>query len=117
MLTKLMVGTVAIATLGLVNLTPAVAGDGPTVVVSGLTGPLQIAVGSDGTIYADNDFGGTLTAYRAGSARLVASEPSELAGVDAHGRGTVVYTTTAGGENGTTARGLRAAWPNGGGGS
>ncbi|HMC71838.1 MAG TPA: hypothetical protein VKJ07_21955, partial [Mycobacteriales bacterium] len=94
MLTKLAVGTVAIATLGLVNLTPAVAGGGPTVVASGLTGPLQIAVGSDGTIYADNDFGGTLTAFRSGSSRLVASEPSELAGVDAHGRGTVVYTTT-----------------------
>ena len=113
MLTKLVVGTVAIATLGLVNIAPAVADNGPTVVVSGLTGPLQIAVGSDGTIYADNDFGGTLTAYRGGSSHLVASEPSELAGVDAHGRGTVVYTTTVGDQNGTTAAALKRVLPNG----
>src|SRR5437763_16545520 len=111
MLTKLAVGTVAIATLGLVNLTPAVAGGGPTVVASGLTGPLQIAVGSDGTIYADNDFAGTLTAYRNGVARHVASAPSELAGVDAHGRGTVVYTTTTGDQNGTTAATLERVLP------
>jgi hypothetical protein len=92
---------------------PAVAEGGPTVVVSGLTGPLQIAVGRDGSIYADNDFEGTLTAYRHGVARHVASAPSELAGVDAHGRGTVVYTTTAGDENGTTAATLERVLPNG----
>lgn len=102
------------STLGLVPLaSSAVASDGPTVVVSGLTGPLQIAVGSDGTIYADDDFEGTLTAYRAGASHQVASEPSELAGVDANGRGTVVYTTTVGDENGTTAATLKRVLPNG----
>jgi hypothetical protein len=100
--------------MGVAPLAPsAVAAVGPTVVVSGLTGPLQFAVGRDGTVYADNDFEGTLTAYRGGVARPVASAPSELAGVDAHGRGTVVYTTTTGDENGTTAATLERVLPNG----
>ena len=112
MLKKLAVGTAVVATFGLINLTPAVASD-MTVIASGLTGPLQIAVGSDGTVYADNDFGGTLTAFRHGSAHVIATEPSELAGVAAKGRGTVVYTTTAGDENGTTAAALKGLLPNG----
>lgn len=110
--TSLVVIATSAATLVPVAST-AVAASGPTVVVSGLTGPLQIAVGSDGTIYADNDFAGTLTAYRDGTARLLASEPSELAGVDARGRGTVVYTTTVGDRNGTTAAALKRVLPNG----
>ena len=103
-----------IAAIGIAPMaSSAVAEDGPTVVVSGLTGPLQIAIGRDGTIYADNDFEGTLTGYRGGTSRQVAAEPSELAGVDAHGRGTVVYTTTVGDENGTTAADLKRVLPNG----
>ena len=103
-----------IAALGVAPLaSSAVAADGPTVVVSGLTTPLQIAIGRDGTIYADDDFEGTLTAYRGGASHQVAAEPSELAGVDALGRGTVVYTTTVGGENGTTAAELKRVLPNG----
>jgi hypothetical protein len=103
-----------VVAIGIAPLAPSAgAADGPTVVVSGLTTPLQIAVGSDGTIYADDDFEGTLTAYRNGVARPVASVPSELAGVDALGRGTVVFTTTVGDENGTTAATLQRVLPNG----
>ena len=84
---------------------------------SGLAGPLQMSVGSDGTIYVGQDFSGTLTRIKNGQASTVFQAPEgvEVAGVDARGAGTLVYTTSSGAseESSATASGLVSVLPNG----
>src|SRR4051794_18800183 len=91
--------------------------------VTGLVAPLQLAVGSDGTIYVsqtspnpETGAPSNLTAISRKGNRIVATEPAEgaeIAGVDARGRGTVVYTTTTFGAESATAAALKRVLPNG----
>jgi hypothetical protein len=84
--------------------------------VTGLAGPLGLAVGSGGTVYVSQAFSspGLLTAVGGRGTRTVAEEPgAEITGVDANGAGTVVYTTTAFGDEGATAAFLKRVLPNG----
>lgn len=74
------------------NATPAVADP----IAEGFAGPLGLAVGDDGTIYVAEAFSGRLTSIdkHGGRHTLVDQAGNEIAGVDATGRGTVVYTQT-----------------------
>ncbi len=65
-------------------------------IVDELAGPLGLAVGSDGTVYVTEAFGGRLTSIdkRGRTTVLVDAPGEELAGVDALGKGTVVFTQT-----------------------
>lgn len=75
--------------------TPASAATVSGPLISGLVTPLGLAVGSDGTIYVSQTFAGTLTALDHKGARTLASvADGEIAGVDAQGKGTLVYTTS-----------------------
>jgi len=67
-----------------------------TPIIEGLVGPLGLAVGSDGTIYVTEAFAGRLTAIdrRGGEKVLVDIPGNEVAGVDAKGKGTLVFTQT-----------------------
>jgi DNA-binding beta-propeller fold protein YncE len=82
---------------------------------TGLVGPLGLAVGSGGTVYVAQSFAGTLTAIDKNGTRTVAQEDGAgIAGVDARGAGTLVYTTSAGSEEGgITAASLKRVLPNG----
>lgn len=84
---------------------------------SGLAGPLQLSVGSDGSIYVGQNFSGMLTKIKHGVSTTVVQAPegAEIAGVDARGAGTLVYTTTTGASETTsaTASALMRALPNG----
>jgi hypothetical protein len=85
--------TVAVMLLVLV---PPVAADDSTL-ITGLAGPLGLSVGKDGTVYVTEAFGpGRLIALdKHGNTDVLVAEPgTELAGVDAAGRGRVVYTQT-----------------------
>jgi hypothetical protein len=63
-------------------------------IVDGLAGPLQLAVGDDGTIYVSQSFAGKLTAVdKKGTTDLVSTPDAEIAGVAADGPGTVTFTT------------------------
>ncbi len=63
---------------------------------TGLVGPLGLAVGDDGTVYVTEAFAGRLTAiHKDGSTRVLVDAPgTEIAGVDAKGKGTLVFTQT-----------------------
>jgi hypothetical protein len=65
-------------------------------VVEGLIGPLGLAVGDDGTLYVGEAFGGQLTSVDRQGRRTVLyqSDGSFVAGVDAAGKGHVVFTET-----------------------
>lgn len=67
-------------------------------IVSGLTTPLGLAIGRDGTVYVAQAFAGLVTAVdRKGRSRTIAKvdpETSAIAGVAAGGRGTVSYVVT-----------------------
>ncbi|MDQ3326689.1 MAG: ScyD/ScyE family protein [Actinomycetota bacterium] len=82
---------------------------------TGLDSPLGLAVGSDGTVYVAQSFAGMLTAIDKNGTRTVAQEDEAgIAGVDARGAGTLVYTTSAGSEEGgVTAASLKRVLPNG----
>lgn len=84
---------------------------------SDLAGPLQLAIGSDGSLYVGQDFSGTLTRVKNGTSTTVFQAPngSEVAGVDARGPGTLVYTTSAGAgeESPATSSALVSVLPNG----
>jgi streptogramin lyase len=74
---------------------PAEAATVSAPIIDGLIGPLQLAVGSDGTVYVSQSFAGTLTAVgRKGTRDLVSTPGADIAGVAADGRGTVTFTTT-----------------------
>jgi len=82
--------------------------------VTGLAGPLGLAMGSTGTVYVSQAFTGTLTAVGKDGEQTAAMEQgAEITGVDAHGIGTLVYTTTTGGEEGVTAAALKRVLPDG----
>jgi len=70
---------------------------GASTLITDLAGPLGLSVGDDGTVYVTEAFGpGRLTSVdRHGSQRVLVEAPgTELTGVDAAGRGRVVYTQT-----------------------
>jgi hypothetical protein len=93
---------------------PASAASISAPLATGLSGPLGLGVGSTGTVYVSQAFSGTLTAIGKGGTRTVAvEEGAEITGVDANGVGTLVYTTTVGGEEGVTASSLKRVLPNG----
>lgn len=82
-------------------------------IVSGLAGPLQLAVGSDGTVYVSQSFAGKLTAVgKKGTTDLVSTPEADVAGVAADGRGTVTFTTTVFSETGPVAQ-VKRVLPNG----
>ena len=64
--------------------------------ITGLVGPLGLAVGDDGTVYVTEAFAGRLTAIQKnGSTSVLLDAPgTEIAGVDARGKGTLVFTQT-----------------------
>lgn len=110
----------SLATAAALPLTALPAGAGGVVsapLASGLAGPLQLSVGSDGTIYVGQDFSGTLSKISHGKTSTVFQAPdgAEVAGVDARGAGTLVFTTTSGAseESSATASSLVSALPNG----
>ncbi|SCL33823.1 hypothetical protein GA0070624_4831 [Micromonospora rhizosphaerae] len=74
-------------------------------IIDGLAGPLQLAVGSDGTIYVSQSFAGKLTAVGwKGATEVVSTPGAEIAGVAAEGRGTVTFTTSGETEDGLFAQ-------------
>ena len=90
-----MLALVAAAMLVAPLATPASAATVSGPLISGLAGPLGLAVGSDGTVYVSQAFAGALTALDRKGARTIASaQDGEIAGVDARGKGTLVYTTS-----------------------
>ncbi len=83
--------------VGLTGLTavPAAAGTVSEPIADGLVTPLGLAVGSDGTFYVAEAFANTLTKIdRRGNRSVVDTPAGSTAGVDALGRGTLVYTVT-----------------------
>lgn len=88
-------GAIALtATLGAMA-APAGADASVQDVASGLAGPLQFAVASNGTIYVGQDFSGTLTEItKSGNRRDLdqVQGPGEIAGVDAKSAGDVIYS-------------------------
>ncbi|RZU75934.1 hypothetical protein EV384_4512 [Micromonospora kangleipakensis] len=94
---------VAVAAMALVlpSATPAAAATASAPIVDGLAGPLQLAVGSDGTVYVSQSFAGKLTAVgKKGTTDLVSTPGAEIAGVAADGPGTVTFTTSGESEDG-----------------
>jgi hypothetical protein len=83
-------------------------------IVDGLAGPLQLAVGSDGTVYVGQAFSGKLTVVgkRGGTKDLVSAPGTEIAGVAAAGKGTLTFTTSGETEDGFFAE-VRRVLPNG----
>jgi hypothetical protein len=84
-------------------------------IIDGLTGPLGLAVGSDGTVYVTQSsfatFSGSLTAVgKMETTELVTG--SIIDGVDATGKGTVTYTTIGEDDDGFFAE-IRQVQPNG----
>jgi hypothetical protein len=79
-----------------VNVAPATAATVSDPIIDGLAGPLGLALGDDGSIYVGEAFGGKLTMVDPNGNRsvLVDVAGNEIAGVDARGRGRVVYTQT-----------------------
>jgi hypothetical protein len=74
---------------------PAAAATASDLIVDGLAGPLQLAVGDDGTIYISQSFAGTLTAVgKQGTTDLVSMPGADIAGIAAEGRGSVSFTTS-----------------------
>ncbi len=81
-------------------------------IVSGLVGPLQIDVGSDGQIYVGQAFAGVLTKVRPdGSTKDLFALPGEIAGVAS--RGYNVAFTWTGGDEEHPASGLKQRFSNG----
>lgn len=106
---------VAVAALALVlpAAAPAAAATVSEPIVDGLAGPLQLAVGNDGTIYVAQSFAGTLTAVgKKGTTDLVSTPGADIAGVAADGRGSVTFTTTGETEHGFFAE-VKRVLPNG----
>ncbi len=94
---------------------PAAAATVSDPIIDGLAVPLQLAVGSDGTVYVSQADSGTLTAIdkKKGAKDLVSAPGTEIAGVDATGKGTVTFTTSGGTEDGGFFAEVRRVQPNG----
>ena len=73
-------------------------GDSPTLsapLAQGLAGPLQIAVGDSGTVYAAQAFAGVLTKIGRHGTQDIATNPGgEIAGVDVRANNSVLYTSS-----------------------
>ena len=77
---------------------PAGAGAGLSdPIATGLAGPLQIAVGTDGTIYVGQAFAGLLSSIDNKGQHILAAVEGEVAGVAANGPGSVTFTSSIGG--------------------
>ncbi len=88
------------ALLGLAGIAvPAHADPTPTTVVTDVVGPLGLAVGHDGSIYVAEAFSGMLTRVtRSGkktTRTTLVANGTEIAGVDATGKGNVVYVESS----------------------
>jgi streptogramin lyase len=107
---------IAIAAIALVlpAAAPAAAATVSEPILDGLAGPLQMAVGHDGTIYVSQSFAGKLTALgKKGATKDLVSTPGvDIAGVAADGRGTVTFTTSGEGALGFFAL-VKRVQPNG----
>jgi sugar lactone lactonase YvrE len=80
-------------------------------VAGGLTSPLGLAIGQDGTVYVAEAFAGNLTSFSLRSPdrrQVLTSVAGGTSGVDATGKGNVYYTAAT--EDGTT---LNRVLPNG----
>ena len=91
------VSAVALAlTMATVMAAPAGAASLSDPVLDGLIGPLGLAIGNDGTVYVGEAFAGQLTSFDRQGRRttLYRSDGSFVAGVDAAGKGQVVFTET-----------------------
>lgn len=108
-----------VAILGAVGLSaqPTAAAEPFHQIADGFAGPLQMAVGSDGTLYVSQSFAGTLTTINKKGVRTdLASgvDGGEVAGVDAKGKGTAVFTSSNGTEETeATSATLNRVLPNG----
>lgn len=101
----MIVGVISLtATLGAMSV-PAGADASVQDVASGLAGPLQFAVASNGTIYVGQAFSGTLTEITANGNRRDLDQvqgPGEISGVDARTAGDVIYSRGTFDEQGQT---------------
>ena len=91
------VSAVALAlTMTMATAAPAGAATLSDPVLDGLMGPLGLAIGNDGTVYVGEAFAGQLTSFDRHGRRttLYQSDGSFVAGVDAAGKGNVVFTET-----------------------
>ena len=85
----------AAASMFALSASPVVADHHITVIDSSFVGPLGLAVGDDGTIYVGDAFVGELvTIDRMGNRETLVAAGSEVAGVDARGRGNVAFVQT-----------------------
>lgn len=76
--------------------------------------PLGLAIGDDGTMYVADAFTGELVAIDRDGARSTIATSDEIAGVDAAGRGLVVYVETLyGADVAATGGGISRVWPHG----
>jgi hypothetical protein len=109
------IAAVGVAALAIVVPTaaPAAAVTVSEPIIDGLAGPLQLAIGSNGTIYVSQSFAGILTAVtKEGTVDLVSTPGAGISGVDAKGRGTVTFTTTGETDDGFFAL-VKRVLPNG----
>jgi len=112
--TSAAVGAAVFALLVPMGGAPAAAVTVSDPIIEGLAGPLQLAVGDDGTIYVAQSFSGTLTAVgKKGVTDLVSLPGRGMEGVDATGKGTVTFTTIGGDEFSITSADVRRVQPNG----
>ena len=94
-----LIATAAVSALAVATTAPSWATAVPSEpIVSGLAGPLQLDVGSNGQIYTGQSFAGLLTKVRPnGTTKDLVAEPGEVAGVASNGYD-VAYTFTGGDE-------------------
>lgn len=115
---RVAVTTVATALTFSATSLPAAAATVSEPILNDLSGPLGLAIGNDGTIYVAQAFAGLLTTVDSNgtAATLVDGSGDEIAGVDARGKGTVVFTQTTYGVPGqppAVAASLARVRPNG----
>src|SRR5207247_4512211 len=112
---KVMAGIVAAVSALVAMAVPSGAATLSSPIADGLAGPLQLAVGNDGTVYVGQSFSGVLTAIgRRGTTDIASAAPGgEIAGVDALGPGTVTHTSTVFNGDTTVAATVDRVLPNG----
>lgn len=92
---RTVIGVGAAASMFALSASPVVADHHITVIDSSFVGPLGLAVGDDGTIYVGDAFVGELaTIDRKGNRETLVAAGTEVAGVDARGRGNVAFVQT-----------------------
>jgi DNA-binding beta-propeller fold protein YncE len=96
----------SVALLGTMLASPADAGPATDEVVTGLIGPLSVAVDDNGTIYVSQNFGGVLTKAVPGDDPVTifhTTDGSEVGAVSVE-NGVVTFGTTTGGQRSHTGR-------------